>query len=354
MPFVELVVAGSSIFTIMAITIERYRVVYKPLNWKGITPSQVLKIIIIIWICALGLSAPVLSIIRYRDSNLVDGTPIKVCRLPVREKWHRAYIILMSVVVYVLPCVILFVLYFRVCRTLMPSRDSTLDGIESTYREKRRLRGQVINIISTVVVVFFLCHLPFRVISLWVIFANKMEMHKLGLERFLNLLYSARILFYINHALNPILYNFVSKKFRTAFWWLWKTKCSSARDRERESRISQRGFRLADTAKTNNHMVTFRPGDSKSKQWNCVRPNKSTQSSTCSTGEKINDFSFIYKKISNKEGKWGEGMPEPNTKKRVATVHLKVHSSGFYITMKQGENNNSGGIGIPLNNMASS
>lgn len=362
-PFLELVVAGSSIFTIMAITIERYRVVYKPLNWKGINPSQVLKIIIAVWICAFILNAPVLSIVRYKGSNLVDGTPINVCRFPIHEQWQRGYILFMSTVVYVLPCLILFVLYFRVCRTLVNSRDTSLHGVESTYRETRRLRGQVINIITTVVVVFFICHLPIRVVSLWVIFIDQTELQKLGLERYLNLLYSARILFYLNHALNPILYNFVSKKFRTAFWWFWKSKCSSTREQHKDSRLSHRGVRLQESARVNKQIVLFQP---KTRNGNSVRNNKSTQSSTCYTGEKINDFSFIYRKVDHKDVPWKETVPGESNKKplsntkatldeknRVATIHLKAQSDGFCIIMKPGEIDNREDIdSIPMTNMS--
>lgn len=42
-------------------------------------------------------------------------------------------------------------------------------------------------------------------------------MHLLGMERFYVVLYTSRVMLYLNSALNPILYNLISSKFRNAF-----------------------------------------------------------------------------------------------------------------------------------------
>lgn len=83
------------------------------------------------------------------------------------------------------------------------------------------------NIIASIVSVFFICHLPFRVAGLWLSFADHGTIGDLGLERYLGIVYSTRILFYLNHALNPVVYSFVSTKFRNALSDLFlDTACS--------------------------------------------------------------------------------------------------------------------------------
>lgn len=82
--------------------------------------------------------------------------------------------------------------------------------------ERKGLQNQVINIIASIVILFFACHLPLRVASLWFTFEDKYVIASLGLEKYLNILFSTRIIFYLNHAFNPIVYNFVSTKFRSA------------------------------------------------------------------------------------------------------------------------------------------
>lgn len=168
---------------------------------------------------AVFTSVPILPIVVFKDSRLKDGTPIQVCRIPVTHHWHKTYFILNAVLTYFLPFVVLTVLYIRLCRKLIPNRyydDTTIEFHNHTHNEKLRLRWQVVNILTTIVCVFFLCHLPYRVVSIWLMLEEKEKLASMGLETYLNVIYSARLLLYLNHALNPILYNFVSTKFRMA------------------------------------------------------------------------------------------------------------------------------------------
>ena len=77
-PFIENTIANASVLTILAISIERYRVVCQPL--KGIQEDfcKVAKILVAIWIISSASSIPWFSIAVYRSSELMDGTPIMV------------------------------------------------------------------------------------------------------------------------------------------------------------------------------------------------------------------------------------------------------------------------------------
>jgi hypothetical protein len=100
-------------------------------------------------------------------------------------------------------------------------------NIHQSGNDRRKRQNQVANIIASIVTVFFICHLPFRVAGLWLSFADPSTIGRLGLERYLGIVYSTRILFYLNHALNPVVYNFVSTKFRCALRDLFaNTICS--------------------------------------------------------------------------------------------------------------------------------
>ena len=100
-------------------------------------------------------------------------------------------------------------------------------NIHQSGNDRKKRQNQVANIIASIVTVFFICHLPFRVAGLWLSFADPSTIGRLGLERYLGIVYSTRILFYLNHALNPVVYNFVSTKFRCALSELFaNTVCS--------------------------------------------------------------------------------------------------------------------------------
>lgn len=130
------------------------------------------------------------------------------------------YVIGFSVAFFLIPCLFMTVLYTHLCLVLNRSihaRNDDERSLRSCRKETKQKTYQVANTIVSIVVVFFICQLPIRVVALWFSFADKNEIWKLGLEKFLLILYSTRIMFYLNHALNPVVYNFVSSKFRTAF-----------------------------------------------------------------------------------------------------------------------------------------
>lgn len=141
----------------------------------------------------------------------------QVCRNPIVEEWQKIYVIILSVLFFLLPSLFLFALNCHLYRVLHVSREYET-CIHENRRERRRKQNQVANIIASIVSIFFICHLPFRVAVLWFTFADKDTIWALGLERYLLILYSVRIMFYLNHALNPVIYNFVSTKFRGALY----------------------------------------------------------------------------------------------------------------------------------------
>lgn len=80
-----------------------------------------------------------------------------------------------------------------------------------------RYRKQVVMMLGTVVLSFFICLLPFRALTLWIIIVPPETVMSLGVEGYYILLYFCRIMLYLNSAVNPILYNLMSTKFRDGF-----------------------------------------------------------------------------------------------------------------------------------------
>ncbi len=100
-----------------------------------------------------------------------------------------------------------------------------------------RSRRQVVTMLVAVVFFFFACIMPFRVLTLWIVTLPTDIGQVISNETYYNLvsnplkdksylqiifdscfqLYFARIMFYINSAINPILYNIMSSKFRNGF-----------------------------------------------------------------------------------------------------------------------------------------
>lgn len=70
--------------------------------------------------------------------------------------------------------------------------------------------------LGTVVVFFFICLMPFRVLTLWFILTPDENLTD-DPETWFTALNFCRVMIYINSAINPILYNVMSSKFRAAF-----------------------------------------------------------------------------------------------------------------------------------------
>lgn len=188
-----------------------------------------------------------------------DGTEAPVCTTAADDFWSIFYFVGTITLFFFLPFGILVVLYAAIAYKLLrpnsafhrptspqtssqPTAAATTGaggggggataagGGGSTASTKgnshqqsngmRKHRKQVIFMLVAVVSSFFVCLLPFRAFTLWVITASAEDVEHLGISGYYNLLYFSRFMLYLNSAMNPILYNLMSSKFRSGFWRL--------------------------------------------------------------------------------------------------------------------------------------
>lgn len=123
------------------------------------------------------------------------------------------------VIFFIFPLVILICIYVLIAKTLMdhPTSMITCKSTNLPSQSVIKYRKQVILMLGTVVLAFFICLLPFRALTLWIIIAPASSNFEIGFESYYNILYFSRIMFHINSAVNPILYNIMSSKFRDGF-----------------------------------------------------------------------------------------------------------------------------------------
>jgi neuromedin U receptor 2 len=216
-PFLESVVTLSSVLTILAITWDRYKGICYPLQYSEDKSKKMVSPFIFIWSVSILASIPLFFVAIFRDSHFRDGTPIKVCRMPITHTWHLLYFISIFTVFF---CVMFFVmLYFtlKIFRTLAHRRMFINQSADRYAKKILHERRQMIRLMVVVVIMFFVCLVPQRAISLWLIFASKIDIMSLKLEGYLLLKTFPRVLVYMNSAINPIIYNFTSTKFKNAF-----------------------------------------------------------------------------------------------------------------------------------------
>ena len=215
-PALENTVALASVLTITAISTERYYAICQPLRVQYFcTGRRTFAIIVTIWIIAMITCLPFYTITIFKDSMQVDGTPIKACRTYIIYHWQKVFIFVLTFICFVIPMFILIAVYGVISRQLYGNENQNI--ARDVNNANWKAHKQVIVMLFSVIMLFFICMLPLEVIRLWSIFAGPKDLERLGFEGYLGVVYSGRVMFYLNSAINPICYNIMSTKFRMAF-----------------------------------------------------------------------------------------------------------------------------------------
>lgn len=156
-----------------------------------------------------------LVIAQYKYHEYNDGSFVPACLTEATTFWPKLFFTLAIAVFFVLPLGVLLALYGNIARHLMAAADR--GAALSSEQGNCRGRRQVVLMLGTVVLLFFLCLLPFRALTLWIVFVSDETVLNLGVEKYFNILYFCRTMHYLNSAINPILYNLMSSKFRAGF-----------------------------------------------------------------------------------------------------------------------------------------
>ena len=164
----------------MAISVERFYAICRPLKVKIVcTFTGTAKVVSTLWILAASAAVP-FSVITYtEEATFYDSSKVDVCRTHIRLPWQRLYVIITIVTFYIIPLFVFLTLYILICRHLV--KQSVDPKISSNPRTSLslKLRRQVVIMLCVITSLFFLCLLPFKVVSLWTIYALREEMSSL-------------------------------------------------------------------------------------------------------------------------------------------------------------------------------
>ncbi|XP_071957831.1 bombesin receptor subtype-3-like [Antedon mediterranea] len=204
----SIVIQGVTIFTILSLSLDRYKAVAQPKSRSSLNPvNSLLFKLAVIWIVSIGFSIP----LTY-TANVETYCEFSWCQhLPHGSPEAIAYAIVRFVFMYIVPMllVVLFYIMMAVKLTDQPATFNSSSGGTSRSQAARKHLAATVMIIA---VLFAICWLPLNVNNLVKQFNHDLD------HGWIKLLPSISTIFmYMNSCVNPIVLYTRSPLFKKYF-----------------------------------------------------------------------------------------------------------------------------------------
>ncbi|CAN2390612.1 Belongs to the G-protein coupled receptor 1 family [Pristimantis euphronides] len=210
-------VCFASILSVTTVSVERYVAIMHPFQAKlKSTRKRALRILITLWIFSILFSIPYTSthgiLLQYFPNGSI--VPDSATCTVVQPLWiYNCIIQVTSLLFYILPMGLISVLY-----CLMGIKVSNHHVIMRANMMHTRIKNNIPKNIRKAVVlvmVFAICWAPFHVDRL---FFSFVVVWTEPLANVFNLIHViSAVFFYLSSAVNPLIYNLLSRRFRSAF-----------------------------------------------------------------------------------------------------------------------------------------
>ncbi|XP_073844754.1 CCHamide-2 receptor [Musca autumnalis] len=211
---------GVSVFTLTALSGERYCAIVNPLRKLQTKPLTVITATMI-WLLAIIFAAPSLVMSNLQYIDISTNLTIIVCS-PFGENrtnlevYTRYVVVTKAFVYYILPLFIIGVLYLMMAQRLhVSAREMPGETLSMQSRSQVRARRYVARMVVAFVVVFFICFFPYHLFELW------FHLNPTSREDFDDFWHTIRIIgfctYFLNSCVNPVALYCVSGAFRAHF-----------------------------------------------------------------------------------------------------------------------------------------
>ncbi|XP_064459129.1 RYamide receptor-like [Ornithodoros turicata] len=214
-PYVQVLSVSVSIFTLVAIAVDRYRAVMSPLKARTCTKLNAKMLILLIWIVSCVAASPNaaalrVTMIRDGDTGNVDRP---FCHNALWDPFAwKVYNHGLVCVQYFLPLIAVCYTYGKILRRLRRSR---APGNTEIVRDANILRNKrkVIKMMAVLVTTFAMCWLPYQSYNLLSDLYPEINTY-----RYINVIwFSCHWLAMSNSCYNPFIYAIYSEKFSAEF-----------------------------------------------------------------------------------------------------------------------------------------
>lgn len=251
--FMKDVSIGVSVFTLTALSSDRYFAIVDPLrkfhaHGGGRRATRMtLAIAVSIWLLAILCGLPVLIGSHLKPVGINPDKSIVIC-YPYPEAWGYNYaklmVMLHFLVYYAIPLVIIAVFYVLIALHLMYSA-SVPGEMQGAVRQVRARRKVAVTVL-TFVVIFGICFLPYHIFFLWFYFWPTAQQDYNTFWHVLRIL--GFFMSFANSCANPVALYFVSGAFRKHFNRYLFCRGASGRRKKRDTFCMHRDTSLTSTA----------------------------------------------------------------------------------------------------------
>lgn len=203
---------------------------------------------------ALTDCSPIIWVSQYQEMRVKENKNdqdarnfVPVCLTMADSSATVVFFLLLVLAFYIAPLLILLILYTFIIRQLMPDPSNTSDSYHT------RAKKHVITMLLSVVISFFICLSPYRILIFYIVIAPAEQIAAIDRDTFFAFLNFSRIMFYLHSAIDPILYNLMSSKFKKGFLELCKIKKCA----KRGLRSNMTGTRKIDSSEQEENFVWY-------------------------------------------------------------------------------------------------
>ncbi|KAL5273785.1 hypothetical protein ACFFRR_000501 [Megaselia abdita] len=214
--FMATVTVSTSVFTLVAISLDRYIAIVHPLK-KRTSRKKVRIILMLVWILSCLLSSPCLVFSNIITKRYYNGKSRTICLMVWPDGRYPTsitdyiYNILILILTYGIPIMVMLVCYILMGRVLWSSR--SIGENPERQVESMKSKRKVVRMFIAIVSIFAICWLPYHMFFIYAYHNNQFTSESYAQHMYLGFYWLAMS----NAMVNPIIYYWMNKRFRVYF-----------------------------------------------------------------------------------------------------------------------------------------